>query len=100
MSVQIETIRREIQLIIEPPEKLNLNAASQEKVMAELKRVKVNQAGADAAWKAIEHLKALGRELTGKNFEKLTKAKSGKDKIKGFADGTYKKLKEIADIPD
>ena len=99
LNVKIEAIRHELNLIL-PPKKLDLMTAPQKEVIDALKLVKVNKTRADAAWEAIKHLKAKGRELTGENFEKLIKAKSGEDKIKGFADGTYKKLKEIANIPD
>lgn len=76
--------------------KLNLLTADRRKLIDAIK----NQKQAPAAWNAIQHLKAPGRELTWKNLEKLAKAKSGQDKIKGFGDGIYKKLQQIGYIPD
>jgi hypothetical protein len=76
-----------------PPSKLNLLTATKKQIIEAIK----NQKQADAAWNAIQHWLQPDRELTWNNLEKSTK--SGKDKIKDFAKGTYQKLQEVADIP-
>ncbi|MGK7941343.1 MAG: chromosome partitioning protein ParB [Crocosphaera sp.] len=48
-----------------------------------------------ASWKAIEHWRKPDKELTWDNLKKSTLNKS-KDKIKGFAIGSYKNLKKVA----
>lgn len=101
ITLQPTTMQSAIKAIpekIEPndDEKLNLLTADRRKLIDAIK----NQKQAPPAWNAIQHLKAQGRELTWKNLEKLAKAKSGQDKIKGFGDGIYKKLQQIGYLPN
>lgn len=96
---QLENISKKIDKLI-PEEKMppSLNILTVSKNELEVAINNKNQA--NAAWTAIEYLKATNRKLTKENFDKLVKAKSGRDKIKGFASGTFNKLKEVIEIPD
>ncbi len=48
-----------------------------------------------ASWKAVEYWRKSDQELTWDNLKKSTVNKS-KDKIKGFAIGSYQTLKKVA----
>ncbi len=84
-----------------PPEsenlaKLDLLTANDEEIMIALKKVKANTNHIKAALKAIEYWQNPGKTLSWENLHKSTK--SGEHKITDFANGTYQKLKNIAEI--
>ncbi len=82
------------------PIPVDLSVAGESEVCGALKQVGVSKSNATAAWKAIEYWKTPGREITWENLEQSASAKlSSKKKIRGFAEGTYEKLKEIGNIP-
>ncbi len=80
-----------------PPSKLNLLTATDEQVMNALSKVGANTNQIKAALKAIEYWQNSGKILTWENLHKSTK--SGENKITNFANATYQKLKNVAEIP-
>ena len=85
--------------VIPPSPSLTLNLATATKTEID-EAVKPGKQ-ADAIWNAIQYWKQPGKSLTWENLEKSTNSKKeNKDKITGFAKGTYQKLKAIAHIPN
>lgn len=79
------------------PSKLNLLEASDSEIKGALYKVRANDNHINAALKAIKYWKSSPEGLSWDNLAKSTK--SGKLKIKDFANGTYQKLKDIGDLP-
>jgi hypothetical protein len=79
-----------------PPPKLNLLQAKPEEIDRALEDEGANATQRKAALEAITYWKTSEQSLSWQNLEKSIK--TGKDKIKNFAEGTYKKLRAIADI--
>jgi len=95
LDEQLKTINEKLDKLIPPPPppKPNLLTATKQEIIEAMK----NEKQADSAWNAIEHWKQEGRVLSWDNLKKSIKSKE--HKIKNFAEGTYKKLQEVADIP-
>jgi hypothetical protein len=83
-------------LIPQPKLKLNLLTAKDEEIMIALSEVGVKPNYIKAALQAIKYWKETDKTLTWQNL--LISTKTGKHKITGFADATYQKLKQIAEI--
>ncbi|AFZ59010.1 hypothetical protein H6G54_23670 [Anabaena cylindrica FACHB-243] len=80
-----------------PPQKFNLLTATNDEIKSALKEAKVNNDNhIKGVLDAIKYWQQSGRTLTWENLQKSTK--SGQHKIKNFANGTYQKLKDVADI--
>lgn len=79
-----------------PPPKLNLLTATNEEIMIGLSQVGTSANYIKSALQAIEYWRQTGN-LTWENLYKSTKSGGG-HKIKNFANATYQKLKEIAEI--
>lgn len=98
----VEKLTALVQKLIPPePEillKLNLLTATAEEVMNALSKVGANTNQIKAALKAIEYWQAPGKTFSWENLHKSTKS-GGEHKITNFANGTYQKLKNIAEIP-
>jgi len=95
VNKQLKTIQEEIR----ERKKVNLLGAKKDIERALQDNTKANKKTIDAAWKAIDYWKRSGRGLTWENLQKSVKADSkNKDKIPGFATGTYEKLRTISYI--
>jgi len=95
VNKQLKTIQEEIR----ERKKVNLLGAKEDIERALQDNTKANKKTIDAAWKAIDYWKRSGRGLTWENLQKSVKADSkNKDKIPGFATGTYEKLRTIGYI--
>lgn len=94
----VEKLFTEVEKLIPPPPppKLNLITATNEEIMISLSQVGANANYIKSALQAIEYWRQPGKNLTWENLYKSTK--SGEHKIKNFANATYQKLKEIAEI--
>jgi hypothetical protein len=90
----VEKLFTEVEKLIPPP-KLNLLTAKNEEIMIALSQVGTSANYIKSALQAIEYWRQTGN-LTWENLYKSTK--SGEHKIKNFANATYQKLKEIAEI--
>ena len=98
ISTQIDVLRRVLTPELPKPPKLNLRLVTEKEIKEALSKVKATSTQINAAWKAIQHWKKPGKDLTWENLEKSTK--TGKDKVPSFTKTVYDKLKEIADIYD
>ncbi|MGD1805718.1 hypothetical protein ACP6PL_09810 [Dapis sp. BLCC M126] len=98
LSRQIKVIDRESNQL----QRVNLlTVETEDEIKQAFKRVFDSIAGSTKAWEAIKYWRKPGKKLTWENLEKSAKAKKGdQNNIQGFSDGTYKKLKDIGDIPD
>lgn len=82
------------------PPKLNLIKAEWEDIDSALDEQGANTTQRKAALAAINFWKSSGKGLTWRNLEKSVKSKDKEVNIKNFGEGIYKKLKEVADIPN
>jgi hypothetical protein len=79
--------------------KLNLKTAETQEIQAALKQVGVAALQIEAAIAAIHYWKDR-QNLSWQNLEQSASPKSGAEhKIKGFASGTLKALKEVSEMP-
>ena len=95
LSSAFETLTALIKQAL-PPEKLNLRTADDEEINSILEEAGANTNQRKAALEAIKYWKKSDKALTWQNLKQSTI--SGQHKIKNFAEGTYKKLKNVADI--
>ena len=79
---------------------INLLEASDEEIERALKQVNTQSPKIIAAIEAVQYWKKSKRGLTWENLKVSAMNKRSQDKIKGFAEGTYQRLRAIADIPD
>ncbi|MBD2137082.1 hypothetical protein H6F32_05665 [Anabaena sp. FACHB-1237] len=98
---KIENLTKLIEKIIPtipppPPPKLKLLTAKNEEIMIALNEVGAKRTEINAALEAIKYWKQSDKTLTWQNL--LISTKKGKHKISGFADATYQRLKQIAEI--
>jgi|SRR6478672_8746947 len=99
INEQFKAINSKLDSLL-PPSLLNLRTATKQEIIDAVKRSNKRLNQAEAMWNAIQYWKQPGRNLTWENLEKSAKSKSGKDKITGFADGTYQQLRKIGEIPE
>lgn len=94
----VEKLVTDVEKLIPRPQppKLNLLTATNEEIMIGLSQVGASANYIKSALQAIEYWRQPGKSLTWENLYKSTK--SGENKIKNFANATYQKLKEIAEI--
>lgn len=78
--------------------KLNLLTAKNEEIMIALNKVGVKPRQINAALEAIKYWKQADKTLTWENLFISAKQGKHKHKIDGFADATYQRLKQIAEI--
>jgi hypothetical protein len=82
-------------------EPVNLTQAQASEVEAALKQIRTQPKQIKAALKAINFWQQSPQGLSWLNLEESAKAKTGsKNKISGFAQGTYDRLKTIGEIPE
>ncbi len=75
--------------------KVNLLDTTYEQLSILMKQAGSNITQINASWKAVEYWRKSEQELTWDNLEKSTVNKS-KDKIYGFASGSFQTLKKVA----
>ncbi|MTJ54203.1 hypothetical protein FJR38_16890 [Anabaena sp. UHCC 0253] len=94
----VETLTMLVKQVIDPPKpkKFNLLTATNEEIMIGLSQVGTSANYIKSALQAIEYWRQTGN-LTWENIYKSTKS-GGEHKIKNFANATYEKLKQIAEI--
>ncbi|MGB3508997.1 MAG: hypothetical protein WBA93_07110 [Microcoleaceae cyanobacterium] len=96
LNRQLEAIKNESNQL----QKINLLTVETEiEIKQAFKRVTKTTAGGAVAWEAIKHWRQPSKKLTWENLQE-SKRKGSKDKIQGFSDGVYQKLKAIGYIPD
>ncbi len=95
LSSAFETLTALIKQVIPPP-KLNLRTADDEEINSILEEAGSNANQRKAALEAIKYWKKQDKALTWQNLKQSTI--SGQHKIKNFAERTYDKLKNVADI--
>ncbi|MGD1715508.1 hypothetical protein [Dapis sp. BLCC M172] len=96
LSRQIKAIDRESNQL----QKVNLlTVETEDEIKQAFKRVFSSISGATKAWEAIKYWRKSGKKLTWENLENSSKT-GHQDKIPNFSNGTYKKLRDIGDIPD
>ena len=75
--------------------KVNLMDTTYDQLSTLMQQAGSNITQINASWKAVEYWRKSDQELTWDNLKKFTVNKS-KEKIKGFAIGTYQTLKKVA----
>jgi len=80
---------------------INLLQASDQEIAVVLQQVKAQPADVQGAIAAIRHWQNAEQGLTWDNLARSARAKPGsKYKFKGFAQGTYDRLRRVAEIPE
>ncbi len=96
LSRQIKAIDHESNQL----QKVNLlTVETEDEIKQAFKRVFNRTNGGNEAWEAIKYWRKPGKNLILENLEKSSKT-GHQDKIPNFSNGTYKKLRDIGDIPD